>query len=37
MQETLYLLSNQRNAERLQKGLKEYEEGKGIQRNLIEK
>ena len=36
MQETLYLLSNPKNAERLQQGIKEFKEGKGSQQNLIE-
>jgi antitoxin YefM len=36
MEETLYLLSNPRNAERLAEGIREYEEGKGIKRDLIE-
>ena len=36
MEETLYLLSNPRNAERLAKGIQEYEEGKGIKRDLID-
>ena len=34
MEETLYLLSSPRNAERLAKGIREYEEGKGIKRDL---
>ena len=36
MEETLYLLSNPRNAERLAKGLREYEEGKGVKRDLVD-
>ena len=36
MQETLYLLSSKENAKRLFKGIEEYEEGKGIERDLIE-
>jgi len=36
MEETLYQLSNPRNAERLAKGLREYEGGKGIKRDLID-
>ena len=36
MQETLYLLSSQKNAERLHRGIKEFEEGKGTQKDLIE-
>ena len=36
MQETLYLLNNPANAERLQRGIKEYKAGKGVQRDLIE-
>ncbi len=36
MQETLYLLSNKKNAERLFIGIDEYEQGKGIEKSLIE-
>ena len=36
MQETFYLLRNPKNAERLLKGIKQYEEGKGTERELIE-
>ncbi len=36
MQETLSLLSNPKNAERLHRGIKEFNEGKGSQRDLIE-
>ena len=36
MQETLHLLSSARNAERLFKGIKEFEKGKGVERALIE-
>ena len=36
MQETLYLLSSSKNAERLARGIKEYDENKGIRRELIE-
>lgn len=36
MQETLYLLSSSKNAKRLYQGLKEYEEGKAVERDLIE-
>ncbi|MCG8308233.1 MAG: type II toxin-antitoxin system prevent-host-death family antitoxin [Cytophagales bacterium] len=36
MEETLYLLSSPRNAERLAKGIREYEEGKGVKRDLID-
>ena len=35
-QETLYLLSSSKNAERLYQGLKDYEEGKAIERELID-
>lgn len=37
MQETLYLLSSSKNAKRLYEGLKEYEEGKAVERDLFEK
>ena len=36
MQETLYLLGSSKNTQRLAKGIKEYEEGKAINRELIE-
>lgn len=36
MQETLYLLSSSKNAKRLYKGLKEYEQGKDVERKLID-
>ena len=36
MQETLYLLGSAKNAERLALGIREFEEGKGVQRDLIE-
>ncbi|PRY86742.1 type II toxin-antitoxin system Phd/YefM family antitoxin [Mongoliibacter ruber] len=36
MQETFYLLKSPKNAERLMKGLKEYENMKGQERSLIE-
>lgn len=36
IQETLYLLNSPRNAERLAKGITEFEQGKGVARNLIE-
>ncbi len=36
MEETLYLLNSPRNAERLAEGIQEYEEGKGIKRDLID-
>ncbi|MEO0556406.1 MAG: type II toxin-antitoxin system prevent-host-death family antitoxin [Bacteroidota bacterium] len=35
MQETLYLLSSSKNAERLFRGIKEYKEGKGEKRELL--
>jgi antitoxin YefM len=35
MQETLYLLSSSENAQRLYQGIKEYEEGKAVDRDLI--
>lgn len=34
--ETLHLLGNPNNAKRLMDGIKEFEEGKGIQKNIIE-
>ncbi|GAB2627661.1 type II toxin-antitoxin system Phd/YefM family antitoxin [Belliella aquatica] len=36
MQETFYLLKSPKNAERLMKGLEEYENNKGQERSLIE-
>ena len=36
MQETLYLLSSPKNAERLARGLEEYKKGEGIKRDLID-
>jgi antitoxin YefM len=36
MEETIYLLSSPKNAERLASGIKEYEQGKGQQRELID-
>ncbi len=36
MQETMYLLSSPKNAERLAKGIEEYENGKGVKRELID-
>lgn len=36
MQETIYLLSNPKNAQRLADGIKEYEHGKGVKRELID-
>lgn len=36
IQETLYLLSSSKNSVRLHRGIKEYEEGKAIDRELIE-
>ncbi len=36
MQETLYLLSNPKNASRIAAALEEYENGKGQPQNLIE-
>ena len=36
MQETLYLLGSSKNSDRLSQGLKEYEEGKAVKRDLIE-
>lgn len=34
--ETLHLLGSPNNAKRLMDGIKEFEEGKGIQQNIIE-
>ena len=36
MQETLYLLSSPKNAERLARGLEEYKKGEGITRDHID-
>lgn len=36
MEETIYLLSSPKNAERLAKGIAEFEEGKGQKRELID-
>ena len=36
MNETLYLLSSKTNADRLAKGIKEFEQGKGQERALID-
>lgn len=36
LQETLYLLSSAKNAERLARGIAEFEQGKGTVRDLIE-
>lgn len=36
LQETLYLLGSSKNAERLARGIAEFEHGKGVARNLIE-
>lgn len=36
MQETLYLLSSNKNRERLEKSIKEHQEGKTFKRELIE-
>lgn len=36
MQETIYLLSSQKNAERLAKGIEEFEKGGGTKRDLID-
>ena len=36
MQETIHLLSSPKNAERIARALKEYEQGKGQLKNLIE-
>ncbi|MGB3589145.1 MAG: type II toxin-antitoxin system prevent-host-death family antitoxin [Tunicatimonas sp.] len=36
IQETLHLLSSPKNAERLARGIKEYEEGQGIERGLLD-
>jgi len=35
LQETLFLLSSPKNAERLARGIKEYEEGRAVKRKLI--
>jgi len=35
MQETLYLLGSSKNAERLLKGIEEYEKGLGVKRDLL--
>jgi len=37
MEETLYLMSNPRNAEHLLKGIAELDAGKGVERDLIER
>ncbi len=34
MQETLYLLSSSKNAQRLMESIEEYEEGKGLNKDL---
>ena len=34
--ETLHLLGNPNNAKRLMDGIKEFEEGKGVQKDIIE-
>ena len=36
MQETLYLLSSPKNAQRLAKGIEEYKQGKGTKRELLD-
>ena len=36
LNETLYLLSSKKNAERLAKGIEEFEQGKGVRRDLID-
>jgi antitoxin YefM len=36
LNETLYLLSSLKNAERLAKGIEEYEKGKGVSRDLTD-
>jgi antitoxin YefM len=36
MEETIYLLSSPKNAERLASGIKEYEQGKGQRQELID-
>lgn len=36
MEETLYLLSSPKNAERLAQGIKEFEDGKGEAKDLID-
>jgi len=36
MQETLYLLSSSKNAERLFKGIEEFKKGGGVKRDLLD-
>lgn len=36
MQETMYLLSSAKNAERLLRGIEEFNTGKGVKRELID-
>jgi len=36
MEETLYLLSSPKNAERLAQGISEFEQGKGVKKELID-
>ena len=36
LQETLYLLSSPKNAERLARGITEFQQGKGVAHDLIE-
>lgn len=36
MQETFYLLSSAKNAERLAEGIREFEEGKGLKKELLD-
>ncbi len=36
LNETLYLLSSKKNAERLTRGINEFEKGKGIERDLLD-
>ena len=36
LHETLYLLSSNKNAERLARGIEEFEKGKGVSRDLID-
>ncbi len=36
MEETLYLLSSSKNAERLAQGILEFEQGKGVKKELID-
>jgi len=36
MEETLYLLSSPKNAKRLAQGISEFEQGKGIKKELID-